>query len=320
MQFFVASSLTSTDSFHEHTAGSIQKPASLVTRRPMTYLSSSQPALKESRLHFICEALSRLNTSGQRSRLNCSPHNARANVTARDKHRRSWSIARQSLLFVSQLSSSANERPVHPCRSFALTKRPGNTKASAWEKEPVKKHRSPRVLANLPKKISSGHYRSILIRRRCNRFRIIQFGLARAREAVKSPFEPSNRSSEFHSMVLGAAFPARSRDRCLLLLRIKRNPTGPSVSRMRDGDDFVAVPKGKIHPTFPPGWSRWRCNVSRYVPFHGVPSTKKDLLVSFASAFVKLLDYCAYTVPRGTNVYFVMYIRILLSSYFFPHN
>lgn len=96
-----------------------------------------------------------------------------------------------------------------------------------------KKHRSPRVLAKHPKKISAidWYYSSILIRRRCNRFRIIQFGLAGALKAAKSPFEPSNRSSEFSSKLYGQLFLPRGsvvypRDRCLLLLRIKRNPTG----------------------------------------------------------------------------------------------
>lgn len=103
-----------------------------------------------------------------------------------------------------------------------------------------KKHRSPRVLAKHPKKISAidWYYSPILIRRRCNRFRIIQFGLAGALEAVKSPFEPSNRSSEFSSKLYGQLFLPRGsvvypRDRCLLLLRIKRNPTGFSDSWMR---------------------------------------------------------------------------------------
>lgn len=103
-----------------------------------------------------------------------------------------------------------------------------------------KKHRSPRVLAKHPKKISAidWYYSPILIRRRCNRFRIIQFGLAGALEAVKSPFEPSNRSSEFSSKLYGQFFLPRGsvvypRDRCLLLLRIKRNPTGFSDSWMR---------------------------------------------------------------------------------------
>lgn len=63
-------------------------------------------------------------------------------------------------------------------------------------------------MAKLPKEISwiARHYRSILIPRPCNRFRIIRFGLARALRAVKSPFEPSNRSSEFSSNLFSPSY------------------------------------------------------------------------------------------------------------------